>query len=212
MEEIARAAGINRALIYRCFSSREELYVRTISRYLDEITAQGLARIDRSDPLPEQLRASWTSFVDYCLEHPAFVDCATSLMRRPAEELRAVLGDAAWSELGTAMARGLDVTAAIIREGAAAGVFSSGNPEFDDQPSLRPDPGPAPQRPARHRRDARRGGRPEPVRDRRSRGAEGVRGRRAVGRRRTPAGDLSHRPQGAAAHSLRPGACDRPGR
>ncbi len=48
MEEIARAAGINRALIYRCFSSREELYVRTISRYLDEITAQGLARIDRS--------------------------------------------------------------------------------------------------------------------------------------------------------------------
>ncbi len=130
MEEIARAAGINRALIYRCFASREELYVRTIAGYLEEITARGMERIDRSAPLREQLRASWESFVDYCLEHPAFVDCATSLMRRPAEELRGALGDAAWSELGTAMARSLDVTAAIVREGAAEGVFTTDDAEL----------------------------------------------------------------------------------
>ncbi len=130
VDEIARAAGINRALIYRCFPSREELHVRTVIRYLDEITAQGLQRIDAAAPAREQLRSAWTSFVEYCLAHPAFVDCATALMRRPAEHLQAELSERTWVELGAAMARSLEVTAGIIREGVAQGSFSCDDPQL----------------------------------------------------------------------------------
>src|SRR5881396_988351 len=37
MEEIARAVGINKALIYRHFASKEELFVLTVVRYLAEL-------------------------------------------------------------------------------------------------------------------------------------------------------------------------------
>src|SRR4051794_41576172 len=39
VEEIARAASINRALIYRSFASKEELFILTVTHYLDELTA-----------------------------------------------------------------------------------------------------------------------------------------------------------------------------
>ncbi|MGH2879494.1 MAG: TetR/AcrR family transcriptional regulator, partial [Solirubrobacteraceae bacterium] len=37
MEDIARAVGINRAQIYRLFSSKEELFVLTLASYLGEL-------------------------------------------------------------------------------------------------------------------------------------------------------------------------------
>ena len=37
VEEIARAVGIQRGLIYRHFSSKEELYVLTVTDYLAEL-------------------------------------------------------------------------------------------------------------------------------------------------------------------------------
>ena len=37
IEEIARSVGIARGLIYRQFSSKEELYVLTVTDYLDEL-------------------------------------------------------------------------------------------------------------------------------------------------------------------------------
>ncbi len=37
IEEIARAVGINKALIYRCFASKEELFVLTLTSYLAEL-------------------------------------------------------------------------------------------------------------------------------------------------------------------------------
>ena len=46
IEEIARAVGIARGLIYRHFSSKEELYVLTVTDYLDEL--DGAARRARS--------------------------------------------------------------------------------------------------------------------------------------------------------------------
>ncbi len=39
IEEIAKAVGIARGLIYRQFSSKEELYVLTVTDYLDELAA-----------------------------------------------------------------------------------------------------------------------------------------------------------------------------
>ena len=37
VEEIARRAGIARGLVYRHFSSKEELYVLTVTDYLHEL-------------------------------------------------------------------------------------------------------------------------------------------------------------------------------
>src|SRR3954453_14952042 len=39
IEEIARAVGIARGLVYRHFSSKEELYVLTVTDYLRELDA-----------------------------------------------------------------------------------------------------------------------------------------------------------------------------
>jgi AcrR family transcriptional regulator len=51
IEEIARTAGIARGLIYRSFSSKEELFVLTVTTYLDELDALlGEAIPEDADP------------------------------------------------------------------------------------------------------------------------------------------------------------------
>lgn len=130
LEEVAAAVGINRALIYRHFDSKEELFVLTMTRYLDEITQQGLQRIEPAAAPADKLEQSWGSFVDYCLRYPAFVDCALSLMRRPAAELRELLSESAWSALGESMSRSLGVTAEIIRRGIEEGAFAVEDPDM----------------------------------------------------------------------------------
>ncbi len=124
MDEIARTVKINRALIYRYFESKEELFVLTMTQYLDEITARGVARIDQSAAPDTQLRVAWESFASYCIEYPAFLDCALSLMRRPAAELRESLTDATWFRLGRSMSNCLAVTIEILRRGAREGIFT----------------------------------------------------------------------------------------
>src|SRR5436309_5028735 len=82
MEEIARAVGINKALIYRHFASQEELFVLTVTHYLDEL-GQRFGAVDASlEPL-KRLRELSECYLAFCLEYPAFLDCAVSLMRRP---------------------------------------------------------------------------------------------------------------------------------
>ena len=66
IEEIARAVGINKALIYRVFSSKEELFVLTVTHYLDEL------RELASDT--DDLRGTLDAFTRFCLRYPAFLD------------------------------------------------------------------------------------------------------------------------------------------
>src|SRR2546423_7724457 len=91
IEEIARAVGIARGLIYRNFSSKEELYVLTVTDYLSELEELlGKASSAELEPVA-QLEAWAHAYVGFCLRYPAFLDCALSLMRRPARELREAL-------------------------------------------------------------------------------------------------------------------------
>jgi len=106
VDEIARAVGINKALIYRVFSSKEELFVLTVTHYLDEL--RELAR-DTDD-----LRAALDVFSRFCLRYPAFLDCALSLMRRPAAELEERVGGGTWLRLGRSMSACLAPLAAIL--------------------------------------------------------------------------------------------------
>jgi AcrR family transcriptional regulator len=104
VQDIARAAGLNKALIYRAFSSKDEIFVLTATSYLDELRS----RTDAVEAVPDaavQLRQVLTVFADFCLSYPAFLDCGLSLLHRPAVELRDTLSDAAWFRVSRAVGR-----------------------------------------------------------------------------------------------------------
>src|SRR5690349_11163695 len=66
IEEIARSVGIARGLIYRVFSSKEELFVLTITDYLDELH-DVLHEAIASGPDPfAQLERSTEAYARFC--------------------------------------------------------------------------------------------------------------------------------------------------
>ena len=104
IEEIARAVGIQRGQVYRHFSSKEELFVLTVTDYLDELA--DLLRLAADAPGDHVSRAERIAqaYAGFGARYPAFLDCSLSLMRRPAGDLRAVVGDSVWNRLGQGMA------------------------------------------------------------------------------------------------------------
>ncbi len=95
VEAIAKEVGIARGLIYRQFSSKEELYVLTVTDYLAELAAAMEGA--------EDLETLTEAFARFCVRYPAFVDCALSIMQRPAEELRTIVSPSVWLRLGEGM-------------------------------------------------------------------------------------------------------------
>jgi AcrR family transcriptional regulator len=129
IDDVARAVGISKALIYRHFSSKEDLYVQTVLLYLDELR-DILGEVEtEGDPLSRLLDCS-AAFVDYCLEHPAFLDCCLALMQGPEQELRETVSDGVVIRLGRRMADCLGVFADILRDGAEAGEFDVEDPDL----------------------------------------------------------------------------------
>ncbi len=129
VDEIARAAGINKALIYRSFDSKEEIFVLTVADYLSELAARAAEQSDPGDPVLA-LRQSCELYVDFCMEYPAFLDCALALMQRPAAELRARVSGAVWFRLGRSMAACLGPLERLLAAGTEAGVFAVEDPAF----------------------------------------------------------------------------------
>lgn len=129
IEQIARESGINKAVVYRHFSSKEELFVLTVTDYLDDLLSRAVDLDDLGDP-EGLLRETCERFASFCLEYPAFLDCALSLMRHPAGELRERLSDSVWLRLGLAMAEALRPLAVILRAGRDGGVFAIEDPDF----------------------------------------------------------------------------------
>jgi AcrR family transcriptional regulator len=129
MEEIARAVGINKALIYRHFASQEELFVLTVTHYLAQLSER-FAEVDESlDPLT-QLREVSERYVSFCLQYPAFLDCALSLMRRPFEELGERVSPGVLFRLGQAMSSCLSRLSRVLAAGAEQGIFKVDDPDF----------------------------------------------------------------------------------
>src|SRR5437764_7626626 len=81
IDTVARAVGINKALIYRHVASKEELFILALISYLEELRGR-LATDGAADP-HAALRDGMDRYTTFCLEHPAFLDCSLSLMRRP---------------------------------------------------------------------------------------------------------------------------------
>ena len=130
IEDIARAVGINKALIYRHFSSKEELFVLTLTSYLGEL-AERLEGLPEEPDAVRRLEQGWRCYTDFCLEYPAFLDCGLSLMRQPAEvAAREHLGlhlDAPGSEHGELPGQALRTSSP---QGAEQGAFEVADPDF----------------------------------------------------------------------------------
>ena len=75
IEEIAQAVGIARGLIYRQFSSKEELFVLTVTDYLDELCgrARDGGRVRRRPRAGSS--SGWReAYAGFCQRYPAFLD------------------------------------------------------------------------------------------------------------------------------------------
>jgi AcrR family transcriptional regulator len=130
IEDIARAVGINRAIVYRHFTGKEEIFALTLVNYLEELR-EALLAADRPDTAPaERLAATVTAFVDYGVAHPAFVDCAHALMRRTAPELVDEISESALFRLGRAITATLAVPQRIFAAGSETGDFAVGDPSL----------------------------------------------------------------------------------
>lgn len=129
IEDVARSVGINRAIVYRHFTGKEELFALTLVTYLEELD-ESLHAVDVPTRTPvERLTAVVGAFVDYGVEHPAFVDCAQALMRHSGAELLDEVSEEAALRLGRAMARPLGLLASILEVGRASGSFHVDSPD-----------------------------------------------------------------------------------
>lgn len=130
IEEIARAVGIARGLVYRQFSSKEELFVATVTNYLGDLGEVLETAVSGETDPRVQLERLTEAFAVYCRSYPAFLDCSLSLMRRPARELRDAISESIWLGLGEAMGRCLGCLEAVLHTGRDAGAFALADPDY----------------------------------------------------------------------------------
>lgn len=129
IDDISRAVGINRAIIYRHFASKEELFALTLAEYLTELDGL-LSKADDPQSSPrERFAAVAREFAAYCLRYPAFVDCALALLGRPGPDLLEEISDSALIRLGGLMGVQLHRIADILRDGRAAARARRGEPD-----------------------------------------------------------------------------------
>ncbi|MCW2711552.1 MAG: TetR/AcrR family transcriptional regulator [Marmoricola sp.] len=128
IEDIARAVGVNRAIIYRHFSGKEELFALTLVSYLDDLETR-LATASRSRRTPmKRLVAVTEEFIDFGVEYPAFVDCAQTLMRRPGPELLEEISESSLFRLGRGISACLTQLSDVLDAGVESGDFKVSDP------------------------------------------------------------------------------------
>jgi AcrR family transcriptional regulator len=128
IEDIARAVGINRAIIYRHFSGKEELFAETLVGYLDELDKTLFAADDTTRSPVERLETLADVFLDFGAGLPAFVDCAQTLLRRQGAELMEEVSERVMFDLGRAMASCLSHVVVVLEEGTSNGEFHVRDP------------------------------------------------------------------------------------
>jgi AcrR family transcriptional regulator len=128
IEDIAKAVGINRAIVYRHFTGKEELFALTLVGYLDELRVALADADDRAAEAGDRLAALVTAFVDYGVAHPAFVDCAQTLMRRTGPELFDEMSESAMLRLGRSISACLATLTQVLEEGVESGAFRVDDP------------------------------------------------------------------------------------
>ena len=89
IDDVAKAVGVNRAIIYRHFSGKEELFALTLVGYLRELGESMTAAQEGLDADPAtRLRTPWPRRSSPTASaHPAFVDCGVTVLRMGPELL-----------------------------------------------------------------------------------------------------------------------------
>jgi len=128
IEHIATSAGINRAIVYRHFTGKEELFALTLVSYLDELRGRLAEAFEGHDAARERLAAIVGAFVDYGLSHPAFLDCAHALMRRRGNELLDEISASALFRLGRSISSCLTILSGALEAGTESGDFEVADP------------------------------------------------------------------------------------
>ncbi len=128
IEDIANAVGINRAIVYRHFQGKEELFALTLVGYLDELRQVLTEGAAGDGSATERLTAVVEAFSEYGLAHPAFLDCAQMLMRRTGSELLEEISESALFRLGRAISGCLAALGAVLEDGVASGEFEVADP------------------------------------------------------------------------------------
>jgi AcrR family transcriptional regulator len=130
IEDIARAVGINRAIIYRHFSGKEELFAMALVGYLDELDEELAAAAASTNGPSDRLGAIVHAFLDFGERYPAFVDCAQALLRRRGDELMDEVSEPVMFRLGRAMTGCMSHVVRVLEEGNKEGVFDVPNPDL----------------------------------------------------------------------------------
>ncbi|WP_141780425.1 TetR/AcrR family transcriptional regulator [Nocardioides albertanoniae] len=130
IEDIAKAVGINRAIVYRHFTGKDEIFALTLVGYLDEMREHLLEAAAGDSSPTDAVRDVVGAFVDYGIEHPAFVDCAQTLMRRSGSDLLDELSESALFRLGRAMSGCLTILTSVFEDGVASGEFELDDPNL----------------------------------------------------------------------------------
>ena len=130
IEEIARSVGIARGLVYRHFSSKEELFVLTVTDYLRELGEAMEDAVAGERKPRSQLEYLTEAFARYCQRYPAFLDCSLALMRRPARDLREIVSESVWLRLGSGMGRCIGALSAVLHAGREDGSFDVADPDY----------------------------------------------------------------------------------
>ena len=130
IDDIAKLVGTNRAILYRHFSGKEELFALTLVGYLDELRERLESVSEGIDDPQERLGVLVGEFVDYGLDYPAFVDCAQALMRRPGPELLDEISESALFRLGRSISGCLGALRSTLDDGVAAGTFHVGDTDL----------------------------------------------------------------------------------
>lgn len=129
IEDVAREAGLNKALIYRHFSGKDELFALVIVSYVEDFEA-AVAELGDDGTAAERLTSFSETFLDFCLRYPAFIDCAMTMLRQPGTELLERISEGAMLQMGRAVASALHRPVELLREGDAAGEFSIADPDY----------------------------------------------------------------------------------
>jgi AcrR family transcriptional regulator len=116
VEDIARAAGVSKPLLYRHFESREDLLVATAIRHVDALGERVEALGLDDEPPEERVVAVVGAVCDLCADEPAFMDAAILLLRHPFPELEARVNAARLLRLGRSMAAVFGTIAADLAE------------------------------------------------------------------------------------------------
>jgi AcrR family transcriptional regulator len=129
IDDVAREAGLNKALIYRHFSGKDELFALVIVSYVDDFLDQ-VAALPDDGSATDRLTAFAETFLEFCLEHPAFVESAMSMLRQPGTELLERVSEGAMLQMGRAVASALHRPIELLDEGDAAGEFPVADPDY----------------------------------------------------------------------------------